>query len=346
MVYRKNKYANMAVALLFLVLSSNFLIYQSTVLNFFSIQLNTGAVVGSLIDLAIIVPLLMFVAFKLSIKQTIGIMVAGLVIARLLIPNALFTPFTGILYAGITIEILLIVAEIALIFLVIWKIPKIRLQMKQMNEKALYSLLPAVEKVVTKNILIRVLMSELLMLYYAFFTWKKKAPQHEGVVTMHKKNSAVAFHLMLIHGIIIETIGLHWWLHDKSIVLSIILLTLNIYSVLFFIAEIQIMKLHPLEVKNGNLYISKGLSTRIIVPLNLIHEVEWGAKVPNKHTVQFVYKDFETVEPDAIIHLSNPIETTMFMGMKKSISEFAIRIDEPEQLKLILSNRDDPNSLT
>lgn len=84
MVYRKNKYANMAVALLFLVFSSNFLIYQSTVLDFFSIQLNTGAVVGSLIDLAIIVPLLMFVAFKLSIKQTIGIMVAGLVIARFL----------------------------------------------------------------------------------------------------------------------------------------------------------------------------------------------------------------------------------------------------------------------
>ena len=33
------------------------------------------------------------------------------------------------------------------------------------------------------------------MLYYAFFTWKKKAPNHEGVVTMHKKTSAVAFHI-------------------------------------------------------------------------------------------------------------------------------------------------------
>ena len=346
MVYRKTKYANMAVALLFLVLSTNFLIYQSTVLDYFSVQLNNGAVVGSLIDLAIIVPLLMFAAFKLSIKQTIGIMVAGLVIARLLIPTELFTPFTGILYTGITIEVLLVVAEIALLFLVIRKIPEIRLQMKQMNEGALYGLLPSVEKVVTKNILIRVLMSEFLMIYYAFFTWKKKAPHHEGVVTMHKKNSAVAFHLMLIHGILIETIGLHWWLHDKSIVLSIILLILNIYSVIFFMAEIQIMKLHPMEVKNGKMYISQGLTLRIIVPLNLIKEVDWGAKVPNKNTVQFVYKDFETVEPDAVIHLSKPVEATIFMGMKKSISEFAIRIDEPAQLKLVLSNRDEPNSLT
>ena len=93
----------------------------------------------------------------------------------------------------------------------------------------------AVEKVVTKNILIRVLMSEFLMIYYAFFTWKKKAPNHEGVVTMHKKTSAVAFHMMMIHAILIETIGLHWWLHDKSLVLSIISINLKyIFSVFFY----------------------------------------------------------------------------------------------------------------
>lgn len=346
MVYRKTKYANIALALLFLVLSTNFLIYQSTVLDYFSLQLNTGAVVGSLIDLAIIVPLLMYVAFKLSIKQTIGIIVAGLVIARIFIPNELFTPFTGILYAGITIEILLIVAEITLIFLVIWKIPQIRLQMKQLNEGALFTLLPSVEKLVTKNILIRVLMSEFLMMYYALFTWKKKAPNHEGVVTMHKKTSALAFHMMLIHAILIETIGLHWWLHEKSIILSVLLLILNIYSVFFFMAEIQIIRLHPMEIKNGKLYISKGLTNRIIVPLQEIKEIEWGAKVPYKNTIQFVYKDFEPVEPQAVIYLIRPVEATMFMGKKKSITELAIRVDEPEQLKIILSNEEGTNHLT
>lgn len=338
MVYRKTKYANIAIALLILVLSTNFLIYQSSIQNYFSLQLNTGAVVGSLIDLAIVVPLLMYAAFKLSIKQTIGIIVAGLVIARILIPTELFSPFTGILYAGIVTEILLILAEVSLILLVIWKIPKIRLQMRQVSEGTLYSLLPSVEKVVTKNILIRVVMSEFLMMYYAFFTWKKKAPNHEGVVTLHKKTSAIAMHMMLIHAILIETIGLHWWLHDKSLVLSIILLIFNIYSVFFFMAEIQIMKLHPLEIKNGKLYISQGLTARIVVPLQAIKEIEWGAKTPNKNTIQFAYKDFETVEPQAVIHLSRPVEATMFMGMKKSITEFAIRVDEPEKLKLILLN--------
>ncbi|WP_277584800.1 beta-carotene 15,15'-monooxygenase [Psychrobacillus antarcticus] len=338
MVYRKTKYANIAIALLFLVLSTNFIIYQSSVQDYLSLQLNTGAVVGSLIDFAIIAPLLMYAAFKLSIKQTIGITVASLIIARILIPNELFAPFTGILYAGIVIEILLIVAEIALIFLVIWKIPKIRFNMKEMNEGALYSLLPSVEKVVTKNILIRIVMSEFLMIYYAFFTWKKKAPNHEGVVTMHKKTSAIAFHMMIIHSILIETIGIHWWLHDKSLVLSIVLLIFNIYSLFFFMAEIQIMKLHPLEIKNGKLYISRGLTSRIVMPLQGIKEIKWDIKASNKNTILFAYKDFESVEPQAVIYLSRPVEATMFMGAKKSITEFAIRVDEPEKLKLILLN--------
>lgn len=346
MVYRKTKYANIAIALLFLVLSTNFLIYQSSVQDYLSLKLNTGAVVGSLIDLAIIVPLLMYAAFKLSINQTIGIIVAGLVIARLLIPTELFKPFTGILYTGIAIEVLIIIAEIALILLVIWKIPKIRLHMKQMNEGALFSLLPSVEKVVTKNILIRIVMSEFLMMYYAFFTWKKKAPNHEGVVTMHKKTSAIAFHMMIIHAILIETIGLHWWLHDKSLVLSIVLLIFNIYSVFFFMAEIQIMKLHPLEIKDGKLYISQGLTARIVVPLQSIKEIEWGAKTPNKNTILFAYKDLEPVEPQAVIHLYSPVEATIFMGMKKSITEFAIRVDELERLKIILSNDGDTKHLT
>ncbi|MFJ7827279.1 beta-carotene 15,15'-monooxygenase [Psychrobacillus sp. NPDC096623] len=341
MVYRKTKYANIAITLLFLVLLSNFLIYQSSVQDFLSLQLNTGAVMGSLIDLVIIVPLLMYAAFKLTIKQTIGIIVAGLIIARVLIPTELFEPFNSVLYTGIVIEALLIIAEVSLIFFVIWKIPRIRLHMKEMNEGALFSLLPSVEKVVTKNILIRIMMSEFLMMYYAFFTWRKKAPYHDGVITMHKKTSAIAINLMLIHAILIETIGLHWWLHDKSLVLSFILLVLNIYTVVYIIAEIQITRLHPMEIKNGKLYISQGLSNRIIVPLELIKEVEWEGEIPNKDTMKFVYKDFESVEPQAVIHLSRPVEVTLFMGMKKSITEFAIRVDEPEKLKFILLSEED-----
>ncbi|SES29726.1 hypothetical protein [Psychrobacillus sp. OK032] len=329
MVYRKTRKANLALAFLLLVLTTNFLLYHSGVPDFLSLSLNSGVAIGSLIDLAIVAPVLVYVAFKISIKQTIGLMVFGLVLAKFIIPDEL--------YAGLALEALLVFAELALIFIVIRKASAIRTEMKELKEDAIYSLLPAVEKVATKNVLIRVLMSEFLMFYYALFTWKKKAPCHEGVVTMHEKTSAIAVNIMLIHAIVIETIGLHWWLHEKSLVLSIILLVLNIYSIFFIIADIQITRLHPMEIKNGKLYITQGMASRIIVSLSNIKEVEWGAALPSKTTLQLVYKDLEKIEPQAIVRLHAPVEAAMFMGVKKKVTEFAIRVDEPEKLKRLLT---------
>lgn len=91
---------------------------------------------------------------------------------------------------------------------------------------------------------------EILIFSYALFTWKKKA-----------------------HAIIVETIGLHWWLHEKSPTLSIILLLLNIYTVFFFLAEIQITRLHLIVKNDGKLYITQGITARTIVPISLIKEV-------------------------------------------------------------------------
>ncbi|TQR21555.1 beta-carotene 15,15'-monooxygenase [Psychrobacillus vulpis] len=341
MVYRKTRKANLALAFLLLVLTSNFLLYQSEVPDFLSLPLTSGVAIGSLIDFAIVAPFLVYLAFKISIKQTLGLMVFGLVLAKFLIPANLYAPYREILYTGLALEALLVLAEIALIFIVIRKASAIRNEMKEMNEDIIYSLLPSVEKIATKNVFIRIIMSEFLMFYYALFTWKKKAPSHEGVVTMHEKTSAVAMNIMLIHAIVIETIGIHWWLHEKSLVLSIILLVLNVYSVFFIIADIQITRLHPMEIKNGKLYITQGMASRIIVSLSNIKEVEWGAALPNKNTLQFVYKDFEKIEPQAIIRLHEPVEATMFMGIKKKATEFAIRVDEPQKLKDLLKGLSD-----
>ncbi|WP_144510685.1 beta-carotene 15,15'-monooxygenase [Bacillus sp. FJAT-22090] len=337
MVYRKTRKANLAIAFLLLVLTTNFLLYQPGIQNSLALRLTNGAVIGSLIDLTIVAPLLVYAAFKISIKQTIALMVSGLVLARILVPVELYAPYKEVLYVGLSAEGILILAELALIFVVIRKASAIRTHMIEKNEAPIYGLLPAVEKFATKNIFIRILMAEFLMCYYAFFTWKKKIPEHSGVVTMHKKTSAIAMNIMLIHAIVIETIGLHWWLHEKSLILSFILLILNIYTVFFFVAEIQITRLHPLEIKNGNIYITQGLTARIIVPLSKIKEVEWVNIYPSKDTLQFMYKDFEKVEPQVIIHLYEPIEATMFMGKKKYVTEFALRVDEPQNLKQLLS---------
>lgn len=333
MVYRQTRYVQCAFVFLLFVLITNVLLYQPPVQHTLSIEIKSEVVVGSLIDLVIIAPLLSYFVFKLSIKQTIGLMAAGLILARFLIPAEFFAPYKGILYAGIAAEGLLVAAELVLVFCVLRKIPHIRREMN--NHSALYSLLPAVEKTATKNKLVLLLVSEFLLFYYAFCTWRKKTPAHKGSVTIHKKTSAIAMNIMMIHAVVIETIGIHWWLHEKSMVLSIILLVLNIYSIIFFLAEIQVIRLHPVEVKEGQLYAAQGLTRRIIVPLSMIKEVKWGAE-PDKQALEFMLREFEPVEAQVVIILHEPIEATMFMGRKKRVSELAFRVDEPEKLKYLL----------
>ena len=78
---------------------------------------------------------------------------------------------------------------------------------------------------------------------------------------------------MIIHGIAIETIGIHWWLHEKSIILSVVLLVLNIYSVIFFLADMQAIRLNPVYVTNDTLYLSLGLMKRTEIRFDHIAEI-------------------------------------------------------------------------
>jgi len=88
--------------------------------------------------------------------------------------------------------------------------------------------------------------------------------------------------MMMIHAIVIETIGIHWWLHEKSMVLSILLLILNVYSVLFFIADIQAVRLNPIYATNDALYLSLGLMKRTTIRFANIEKIE---KDPEKFWV-------------------------------------------------------------
>lgn len=338
MVLRETKLAKWAIALLGVVLLSNLLLYQPVVQRFLSIELESGVVIGSLLDLMVISPILVYAAFKLSKKQVVGLMVFGLVLARFIIPEELFAPFTILLYSGIGLEVLFLAAEMGLIFLAVRKFPEIRSAMRSSGVGPIFSFLPAVEKKVTRIILIRILSSEVLMVYYALLCWRRKPPAHAGAVTMHHKTSAVAMNIMLIHAVVIETVGIHWWLHSKLPILSFILLILNVYTVLLFIAEIQVTRMHPLEVKNGHLYVTQGLMQRMEFPLNQIEKIEWGRE-PGKEALVFMHKDFEEVHPQVVLFLKEPVEATMFMGRKQLVSEVALRVDEPEKLQRLLDVR-------
>ena len=126
-------------------------------------------------------------------------------------------------------------------------------------EKVHYSaFVTLVEKQIGRHPLIKIISAETVMFYYAFASWKKRPIEAENRFSLHTKKSFIAFYIMMIHAIVIETIGIHWWLHDKSLILSIVLLILNIYSVIFFIGDIQAVRFNPLVVDEKQIRVRLG----------------------------------------------------------------------------------------
>ncbi|WP_280166405.1 beta-carotene 15,15'-monooxygenase [Priestia aryabhattai] len=348
MVLHKKTVSFVALFLLLLVISSNYVLYHSSFgLQSLPADLN-GVVVGSILDLSLVAPLL-FLAWqrKFSVKYFIVLMATGLIAARFIIPSEYLASFQSVMWLGVGIEGILILFELSLLFMLVKNVPPILRRIKSSSLPLLFSFSRAINEKFPKQTFLHVLSSEMLMFYYAFGTWKKKPSTEGNTFTLYKRSSFITFQIMIIHAIVIETLGLHWLLHNTSIILSIVLLILNIYSIVFFLGDIQALRLNPLRVEDDRLYVSFGLSKRMEISFSDIAEIVEDAhilqqKVPNT-TIEFIARDFETVHPDLLLILKSPIEATLFMGIKKKYQQVAIRVDDPNALKKIVKERLEKN---
>ncbi|MEJ9313696.1 beta-carotene 15,15'-monooxygenase [Priestia megaterium] len=341
MVLHKKTVSFVALFLLLLVISSNYVLYHSS----FGLQSLpgdfNGVVVGSILDLSLVAPLL-FLAWqrKFSLKYFIVLMATGLIAARFIIPSEYLASFQSVMWLGVGIEGLLILFELSLLFMLVKNVPPILRRIKSSSFPLLFSFSRAINEKFPNQTFIHILCSEMLMFYYAFGTWKKQPSNEGNTFTLYKHSSFITFQIMIIHAIVIETLGLHWLLHNTSMILSIILLILNIYSIVFFIGDIQALRLNPLRVDNDRLYVSFGLAKRMEIRFQDIEEIIEDThileqKIPST-TIEFIARDFETVHPDLLLILKSPIEATLFMGIKKKYQQVAIRIDDSHAFKKIV----------
>ena len=328
------------ISLFLLVLLSNFMLYNTPFgVNILPVE-TKGVVLGSLMDLVIILPLLFMLAQrKFSVKTAILVAAAGCILARFIIPADMLEPYAAITWAGIAIEAALVIFELLLIVTFVRYLPKIIASVKESTLPATFAFPEAVGKYVKKNPIIQMLCMELFMLYYALFAWRKKAP---AGITLHKTSSYMAFMMMIIHAIILETLGFHWWLHEKSVILSIILLVLNVYSVFFFLGEMNAVRLHPIHLTSDAMYISFGFAKRAKIDYKdieaIMDEPAELEKKRGKDTLDFIAREFEEGHPHLILHMKRPVTAHLLMGMEKEYTRIAIRCDQPLELKEAIKN--------
>lgn len=344
---KQNSKSPLLMMVLVLVFTSNLALYRLPIPILPAPADATWVIVGSLIDFSIVAPFLILAMTRkkgFTVKRFVTFMMLGIIVARIIIPTAYFEPFKFIPYIAIAIEGIILLAEISLLFILLKHTPRIIRDIKVSGEGPLFTFTTLVEKQIGKHPLIKIISAETLMFYYAFGTWKKRPITVENHFSIHKKTSFIAFYVMMIHAIVIETIGIHWWLHDKSMILSIVLLILNIYSVVFFIGDIQAVRLNPLIVDEKQIRVALGLGKRMVIPFDEIEHVAWGNDAANenlkaKDTIDFIARDFEEVQPQCVITFKRPLSATLFLGFEKEFSKAAIRVDDPIQFRSYIDAR-------
>lgn len=256
-----------------------------------------AVVIGSLLDFIILAPVTYLLYKKqFSWKLVIGLIATGCVAARFIIPKDYLQPFNAITWSGIAAEGAIFLLEILLIVTFVRYLPKIIKEVKGSTLPLLFSFPQAVELYVKKNPIIFVICTELLTYYYALLSWKKKP--YEGF-TIHKNSNFIALNIMILYAIVLETVGVHWLLHvlNVPIVVSVILLLLNVYGVIFILGDMQALRLNPIYFNENSLYVSQGLMKRVEIPYELIEEIitekEQLEQKIKKDTLPFIVVDFE-----------------------------------------------------
>jgi len=327
------------VVLASLILSTNFMLYRTSMFG----PVPEGAVIGSLLDLLIILPLLtyfMVIRKRYSLKYMGIVILVGFAAAYFIVPQQHLSDYPFLPYLLLVSEGAFLLFELYIAYTVITRLPKLLKEYKTLasrNSFFLFNIRKAIETSLPDHNAAKILVTEFSMFHYALFSWKKKVQVDHGMAfTYHKKTSVNAVYIMIIHAIAIESVGLHYFLHSWNPIVSYILLILNLYGILFMLAELQATRLTPFLLTEDHLLLQTGFSSSIHLPLSNIKEIK-HYDGPEKFSKKEQKGLFDARVPDLIqekpmfeILLHERQDVHLIYGLKRKVNRIVLNVDEPD----------------
>ncbi|MBC6973111.1 hypothetical protein H9I32_12200 [Bacillus sp. Xin] len=323
------------IAVIALIVLSNYLAYALPIVP----AVPKEMVLGSLFDFLIVIPVITYffiIRKRYSLKHLFPVVIAGYIAARFIIPSDYFQSFSFVTYILIAGELAFLCLELFILYKIARALPKIiRCYKQYKNEYPSFSFAidKAFDTALKRNTVVNVIVSECKLLYYALFSWRTKMSESEYVFSYHKKTGAIPFYIMLIHAILIESIGFHYLLHQWNPVLAWILLILNIYGILYFLAEIQAIRTNPYIMTETEMIIQVGFGRKIVVPFSQMEEItfyrgEALTKEEEKEVFEATVMEFIKEPATFEIKLKEPLTAQLLYGFTKKVNCVHVNVDD------------------
>lgn len=188
--------------------------------------------------------------------------------------------------------------------------------------------------------LIGVIATDASVIRYAFFPHFDQKPAGDQTFSYHKNSEYFGVFLMLVHAMLIEIIAVHVMLMQYSHTIAWIATVLDLYALVFLIADYQAIRKSPVVIQNNHLHFQKGLRFHMTVPLEKVAEVRCyeGEAVPEeKHSFMLMLAGFEKMPPQLEIRLSDAVEGYRVFGFKRKVMKIFLTVDERERFLHVLN---------
>ncbi|WP_439022397.1 hypothetical protein [Bacillus thuringiensis] len=318
-----------------LIMLSNYLLYALPIVP----AAPKEVVLGSLLDCMFVIPVITYfliIRKRYSLTYICPVVIAGYIFARFIIPSDYLQAFSYVSYIIVAGEIAFVCIELFLLYKIVRILPNIVKRYKEYKREYSsfsYAIDAAFDATMKRSKLVDIFVTECKLIYYAFFSWREKVPEGASVYSYHKKTGAIGVYIMIIHATVIESIGFHYLLHQWNPVVAWILLILNIYAMIYFIAEIQAMRKNPIVVTEEQIIIQIGLGKKVVLPFTQIDDISFykgdsSKAKEEKEVLDATVMEFIKEPATFEITIKEPVKAQLLYGFSKTVSCIHLNVDE------------------
>lgn len=174
--------------------------------------------------------------------------------------------------------------------------------------------------------------TEITMVYYTFFAWKKRTLA-ANEFSYHKKSGVIALFMAFLFIILVETVVLHILVQQWSVIAAWILSALSVYTCLqvFALSRSILKRAIVIDSEKGELLLRFGFFGETTIPLNMIEHIEINSSpLPKNKSILPLSPLTDLTPHNVFIKVKKELPLQQLYGFNKTYKGIAFYVDEKE----------------
>jgi hypothetical protein len=178
-----------------------------------------------------------------------------------------------------------------------------------------------------------IIAAELVVLWLALTGWVRRPDKADASLFSMRKSGWIGMAGVFAFLIAVESLAVHLAAAQWSGIAAWVLTASSLYVVAWLIADCHAIRLHPVAIAEGALWLRLGVRWRARIPLELITDVAPITAIPEGAA------NLALIQPTVLVTLAEPVALIGLLGRRRLADRIALTIDEPERFCAALRGR-------